>query len=86
MDTDVLQRVEAALLASPFNELRTLHVNPHEQGLLISGTVSCFYHKQLAQEIVLALCHDLAVHNTVRVVGDCTDEKPGRCCREQEGS
>jgi hypothetical protein len=44
-------------------------VEPSDEGLLISGEVSSFYHKQLAQEAVRSLCEDTQVDlvNLIRV-------------------
>jgi hypothetical protein len=64
---DVQPRAQAALAASPFFELRELQVQPQDGALLISGTVSSFYHKQLAQEVVRSVCTDIEVINTIRV-------------------
>lgn len=59
LDTKDLQsRAQAALANSPFYELRNLRVEQCRSGLLISGAVSSFYYKQLAQEVVRAVCKD----------------------------
>jgi len=55
------------LASSPFYELRDLHVEGQEETLLISGCVSTFYHKQLAQEVVRSVCHGIEVINSIRV-------------------
>jgi hypothetical protein len=44
-----------------------LTVEPHKDGLLISGAVSSFYLKQLAQEVVLAAAGAVELVNSVRV-------------------
>ncbi len=49
-------RAQTALSTSPIYELRDLRVEQHNGSLLISGSVSSFYHKQLAQEVVRAVC------------------------------
>jgi hypothetical protein len=67
---DTLQpRAEMALRNSPVSELRALRVDRRDAALVISGTVSSFYHKQLAQEVVRAICKDCEVEltNTIRV-------------------
>jgi hypothetical protein len=67
---DTLQpRAQMALRNSPVSELRALRVERREATLVISGTVSSFYHKQLAQEVVRAVCKDCEVDlvNTLRV-------------------
>jgi hypothetical protein len=67
---DTLQpRAQTALRNSPVCELRDLRVDLRGGALVISGTVSSFYHKQLAQEVVRAVCKDCEVEltNTIRV-------------------
>lgn len=59
LDTKDLQsRAQAALASSPFYELRNLRVEQCRSGLLICGAVSSFYYKQIAQEVVRAVCKD----------------------------
>jgi osmotically-inducible protein OsmY len=65
--SQVQPRAQAALADSPFYELRQLQVEYREQSLLISGSVSSYYHKQLAQEIVRSVCQDIEVINSIRV-------------------
>lgn len=64
---DLQRRAQAALAVSPFFELRELQVEGRDQSLWISGTVTSFYHKQLAQEVVRAVCDDIEVMNSIRV-------------------
>ncbi len=56
-----------ALSASPIYELRDLQVEVIEDGLLISGTVDSFYHKQLAQEAVRAAVGLIPMVNRIEV-------------------
>ena len=60
-----------ALANSPIYELRELRVefDTTRDSLLISGMVSSFYHKQLAQEVVRAVCKnaELELVNAIRV-------------------
>jgi len=63
----VQPRAQAALINSPFYELRDLRVASRESALLISGCVSSFYHKQLAQEVVRSVCAGMEVVNTIHV-------------------
>ncbi len=65
--SDAQPRAQAALTDSPFYELRDLHVEEHDGALLLSGVVSSFYHKQLAQEVVRSVCRDIEVINAIRV-------------------
>jgi osmotically-inducible protein OsmY len=63
----VQPRAQAALSNSPFYELRELRVEQRNDTLLISGCVSSFYHKQLAQEVVRSVCAGIEVVNSIRV-------------------
>ena len=65
--SDVQPRAQTALANSPIYELRDLQVEHTEGTLLISGAVSSFYHKQLAQEVVRSVCKDIEVINSIRV-------------------
>lgn len=70
--SDVLPRAQTALWNSPIFELRDLRVEQRDGMLLLSGVVSSFYHKQLAQEVVRAVCREchraeLALVNSIRV-------------------
>jgi hypothetical protein len=66
---DVQPRAQTALAASPIHELRNLRVEQVNGALLIRGVVSSFYHKQLAQEVVRAVCQEIEIElvNSVRV-------------------
>jgi osmotically-inducible protein OsmY len=65
---DELQpRAQAALASSPFYELRGLHVEWHDAALQLSGCVTSFYHKQLAQEVVRSVCREAMVVNSISV-------------------
>jgi hypothetical protein len=58
---------KSALATSPQPELRRLLVNINEAEVVISGRVSCFYLKQLAQETVKANADGKRVVNRVEV-------------------
>lgn len=63
-------RAQKALENSPIYELRELRVEHDNGTLAISGTVSSFYHKQLAQELVRSLCKnddEIEFVNLIRV-------------------
>ena len=62
------REAESALRASPILALRELAVELADQQLLLSGTVTCFYHKQLAQEVVRSVADGMRVVNRVKVV------------------
>ena len=66
LETQALVAQEA-LRNSPIHDLRSLEVVESENGLRISGSVDSFYHKQLAQEAVLAVS-SLQISNVVNVV------------------
>jgi len=62
---------QAALQASPFYDLRELTVSElDERRMALRGMVSSFYHKQLAQEVVLTLAkeHGYRVVNSIEVI------------------
>ena len=69
---EVQPRAQAALCNSPFYELRKLQVEQRNDALLLSGCVSSFYHKQLAQEVVRSVGSDMTVVNSIHV--ECEDE------------
>ena len=60
-------RAQRALDSSPIYDLHGLHVQRSGKILLISGSVSSYYHKQLVQEIVRAVVDGLEVVNSVDV-------------------
>jgi hypothetical protein len=66
----IQSRAAGALAKSPFHELRNLQVEQHDDVLCISGTVSSFYHKQLAQEVVRTVCQGIELINAIQVVTD----------------
>jgi osmotically-inducible protein OsmY len=67
MIDEVQTRAQAALVKSPVYELRDLQVEQHDGALQISGHVSSFYHKQLAQEVVRSVSKGIKVVNSIRV-------------------
>ena len=66
-ESEVTERARQALNGSPVRAMRGLKVDLSSSGLLISGTVSRYYHKQLAQELVLAVVRDVEIKNSVEV-------------------
>ncbi len=64
---DIEPQARAALASSPVFELRDLDVEENDGALLISGVVSSFYHKQLAQEVVRAACRGIEMVNSIKV-------------------
>ncbi len=65
--TGIQPRAQSALASSPIYELRDLRVEDRNGSLLISGVVSSFYHKQLAQEVVRTVCREVEVINSIHV-------------------
>jgi hypothetical protein len=71
-DTSVMEiseRAQRALASSPIHALRDLRVQYLDSSLLIFGSVSTYYHKQLAQEAVRAVAEEFEfkVINTIVV-------------------
>jgi hypothetical protein len=60
-------KAQQALASSPVAVLRTLRVDQAPQGLVITGRVASFYHKQLAQEAVRCVCEGVPIVNRVDV-------------------
>ena len=65
--SEVQLRAQTALASSPIYELRDLQVEHRRGTLVISGTVSSLYHKQLAQEVVRSVCRSIEVINSIHV-------------------
>lgn len=55
---DLELRARLALQNSPIYELRDIEVEQRGQAIILSGLVSSFYHKQLAQEAVRSALRD----------------------------
>jgi hypothetical protein len=69
MSTPVLDpsRVAQALRQSPIPALRKLAVEETDDAVVLLGTVSSYYYKQLAQETVLPLLGRRQLRNRVAV-------------------
>ena len=71
MDTEVSQeiqhRAQQALVNSPVCDLHDVRVDRAGAGLLMSGVVSSYYHKQLAQETIRVVAKEMDVINSVEV-------------------
>jgi hypothetical protein len=65
--TQVQSRAQSVLSTSPIYDLRELTVDQVEDAIMISGRVSSYYHKQLAQETVRAVSEGFQVVNSVDV-------------------
>ena len=64
---ELKHRVRLCLSAATHAVLRALVVEANEQSVILSGTVSTFYEKQLAQEIVRHVAGVRQVVNLVQV-------------------
>lgn len=64
---ELKRRAQSALARNPVFSLRDLTVESHDDAIMISGSVTSFYHKQLAQEAVLAVVGAMEVVNSVHV-------------------
>jgi hypothetical protein len=64
---DLEPRARAALLNSPVFELHDLEIEQRGGSIYISGAVSSFYHKQLAQEVVRSVCREIDIINQTDV-------------------
>ena len=64
---DLAARARAVLAESFIHDLHDLQVDEHDGCLELSGLVSRFYYKQVAQELVLRACEEVAVVNSIRV-------------------
>jgi hypothetical protein len=68
MDSTTDVAVQATrTLQSTHPALRHLSVEGSGETLVISGTVTCYYHKQLAQEALRSLRGDLQLVNHIKV-------------------
>ena len=65
----VQSRAQSALSNSPIFDLRGLSVEEVEGGLLLTGSVSSYYHEQLAQEAVRTVALGVPVMNSILVAG-----------------
>lgn len=65
---DTRDLAQAALLESSVYDLRSLQVERRNGTLVICGSVSRFYHKQLAQELVLGVSREVQLINEIIVL------------------
>jgi hypothetical protein len=63
-----VEEARGALARSNIYDLRMLRVDGDGDSVVLSGRVSSFYHKQLAQEIVRTAADGFEVVNAIRVV------------------
>ena len=60
-------RAQKALWKCRIHDLGGLRVEQHEEQLIILGSVSRYYYKQLAQELVLGACGYVDLINAIEV-------------------
>ena len=58
---------QQALVDSPFYALRDLRVDRRGDTLFLSGSVTTFYHKQRAQELIRSIADGATVVNDIEV-------------------
>jgi len=61
------QQATTVLRLSPLPALRRLSVEESEAEVIITGRVSSYYHKQLAQEAIRSVLEGRRLHNRVTV-------------------
>jgi hypothetical protein len=61
-------RAHDVLRQSPIPVLRRLHVDESEQEIILSGAVSSYYLKQLAQEALMPVLGSRQLHNRILVI------------------
>ena len=64
---DVQSKAQQALSQNPVFALRDLQVAHEGETLVITGLVSSFYHKQLAQEVIRHAASGVEVVNSIQV-------------------
>lgn len=64
----VVDRVRSILSGSKVSAIRKLGVTESDTGVVLSGDVSLYYYKQLAQELVRSQFEELAIVNKIHVV------------------
>lgn len=72
---DVASRARAVLGSSRIFDLRSLDVEQDGLGVVLRGSVSSFYHKQLAQELLKTRIEGIEVVNEIDV--DYSRERGG---------
>ena len=68
MVASLISRADQVLKQSPIPALRKLSVEENDQTVVLSGLVSSYYLKQLAQETIMPVLGDRQLHNRVMVV------------------
>ena len=68
-------RALAALRQSPIPALRKLAVEETDQAVVLLGSVSSYYLKQLAQEALMAVLDGRKLHNRIAVIRELADTR-----------
>lgn len=64
---EIAQAASMVLASSSVRDLRKIRVDRSDNQIELSGTVSSFYHKQLAQEAIRKVARGMQVINRVDV-------------------
>ena len=64
---EIAQAASMVLASSSVRDLRKIRVDRSDNQIELSGTVSSFYHKQLAQEAIRSVARGMQVINRVDV-------------------
>ena len=67
-DNRLVARARATFSNSRIPSIRNLSVEEDDHGIVLRGQVPLYYHKQLAQELVLNELEDVAIFNEIEVV------------------
>lgn len=67
--SNLLVKIQKVLSDSPIWDLRQIRVEHIGDSLYLHGRVKTYYHKQLAQEIILRSSREISVVNQIDVVG-----------------
>lgn len=65
--TNLILKVRKVLSESPIWELRQLQVEQKGEAVYLHGRVRSFYHKQLAQEVILRATREVPLVNEINV-------------------
>jgi hypothetical protein len=65
--SNLIAKVRKVLSESPIWELRQLQVEQKGETVYLHGRVCSFYHKQLAQEVILRATRELPLVNEISV-------------------
>ena len=64
---EIQNRVRSALARSAIHELHHVRVEQHTDGLLISGVVSSYFHKQMAQDTARLMAREIKISSSIEV-------------------